>query len=182
MEDSSKVCKTCDNPYVPTGRNQKNCPSCRDKKEILKIQEKMLREIKGFSCINICEDCWEPFGASSPHQKWCSSCKNKRNEFVEGERKIRATKPIRNVICECGNEFETVSSNRVWCDDCIKLRKSKSVYKYITIPINYSEDPELGKYIERQNRLADKWNKRYRDCIGVEVDPSPNMSGAIYNG
>jgi hypothetical protein len=194
--EDSRECKTCHLPYIPTSNHQKNCSSCIEKKELLKLQERELRKLRGFNCINICEDCDEPFGASSGYQKRCSPCGLIRCEFEakERERKAKEGPPLRTVICECGNSFETKSNHRIWCDDCTILRRKNSrngvvakkattASKRINILMGFEkEDTEFREYLEKQHRINNKWRERYRESRGIEMDHSPNMASSIYIG
>ncbi len=184
---SKKACKTCHSLFNPI-RNQKNCLSCIERKETLTLQERMLREIKGYSCINICEDCGNPFGAGSGHAKWCSSCSNKIR-LLEMENK--KSLPLRKVLCKCGKVFETGSLSRTRCVKCIIPKKelqvsaenaiTVKVVKDINISMDFNEENKLQEYIDKQNRIADKWNRKYRRFKRLGINPPPNLFDFIYS-
>lgn len=189
-----KLCKTCHSKYIPVSSNQKYCPSCREKKETLRLQERMLREIKGYSHINICETCGNPFGSNSGFTKWCQSCRKEKSELEaqEREHKLKEGPPLREVLCKCGKTFKTKSNYRLWCNDCAKLKKRLSrsgpvaenattVSKTINIPMDFNEDEKFQQYLDRQNKITEKWNKKYRKAKRIEIDNNPNMFGFIYS-
>ena len=187
---SKKSCKNCHSLFDSV-RNQTHCPDCIDKKEILAIQERMLREIKGYSCINICEDCGNPFGSYSGATKRCTSCrvKKERLKVEEREKKIRENLPLREVLCKCGKIFETRSTSRTRCIKCIIPKKEPqvsaenaiTVTKTFNISMDFEEENKFKEYIDKQNRIADKWNRKYHRFKRLGINPPPNLFDFIYN-
>jgi len=191
-----KICVSCAKSFVPCLSNhQKRCLECIEKSELLKLQEREIRKVTKLPFINICHECGKPFGAKSGAIRLCRLCFGKK---LSQKAKARETRLYREVVCECGRKFRTFSYHRKWCIDCQKKKrdaakqpsrrfiaaeKPENISKNIMIS-SISEDPEnlkFRKFIEKQNRIAERWNKKYKNHH-TKIDNNPNMFTSVYNG